>query len=62
MKYSELEPGDLFCIDGSRSYPKRKTEAGHIDLRDALANTSGGNPEWDVEIMLAADVEVELKR
>lgn len=36
MKISELRKGTIFCIEGSRTYPKLKLHKGYVDVRDEI--------------------------
>lgn len=49
MKYADVPPGKIFFIEKTYSYPKLKTESGHIDIRDKLTSIHG-SPDWDVEL------------
>lgn len=57
MKYSEVNDGQVFYMEGSPTYPKLKIGLGHKDLRDGCVNLVG-NPDWEVE--LASSTHVEL--
>lgn len=50
MKLFELETGAIFCIDGTRSYPKLKLKRGYVDIRDVIINKDPPS-SWDVEII-----------
>ena len=50
MKYSEVKDGQVFIIEDSPNYPKRKIGDGHIDIRDGC-RCKFGNPDWDVELI-----------
>lgn len=56
MKYSQVNEGEVFYIEGSKTYPKLKIGLGHKDLRDGCHNHIG-NPDWEVEL---ASSEVKL--
>jgi ribosome-associated toxin RatA of RatAB toxin-antitoxin module len=49
MKVTELKAGTIFCIEGTRSYPKIKLMEGYVDLRDEFVNRLPG--DWEVEVI-----------
>lgn len=53
MKLSELTEGDVFCIGGTRSYPKLKLKKGYIDIKDRIHKPVC--PDWDVEVIELQD-------
>lgn len=53
MKLSELTEGTIFCIQGTRSYPKLKLKKGYIDIRDRIHKPVC--PDWDVETIELQD-------
>jgi len=63
MKINEIKAGEIFCIDGSKTYPKLKLNTGYVDMRDeilqkSLANTANRN----CELMTEKEVETEFKK
>ena len=63
MKIINIEAGEIFCIGGSKTYPKLKLDTGYVDMRDeilqrSLANTANRN----CELMTEKEIEIEFKK
>ena len=63
MKIINIEAGEIFCIEGSKTYPKLKLDIGYVDMRDeilqrSLANTANRN----CELMTEKEIETEFKK
>uniref|UniRef100_A0A6H1ZXM0 Uncharacterized protein n=1 Tax=viral metagenome TaxID=1070528 RepID=A0A6H1ZXM0_9ZZZZ len=63
MKIINIEAGEIFCIEGTKTYPKLKLDTGYVDMRDeilqrSLANTANRN----CELMTEKEVETEFKK
>ena len=63
MKIINIEAGEIFCIEGSKSYPKLKLDVGYVDIRDeilqrSLANTANRN----CDLMTEKEIEIEFKK
>lgn len=58
MIYEDLKEGDVFAIQGSKSYPKLKLKgSSYVDMRDEILNKSGDTVKGrQVEIMTAKDI------
>ena len=51
MKVRDIKENEVFSIEDIQSYPKLKTAAGYIDIRDNIVNNSGNCNEKDAQIM-----------
>lgn len=63
MKIINIEAGEIFCIEGSKTYPKLKLDIGYVDMRDeilqrSLANTANRN----CDLMTEKEIEIEFKK
>jgi len=63
MKIINIKAGEIFCIEGSKTYPKLKLDIGYVDMRDeilqrSLANTANRN----CEEMTEKETEIEFKK
>jgi hypothetical protein len=55
MKLSELEPGSIFTIGETPSYPKLRTEYGYLDMRDQIKKVCDDLP-WSIRPMSKEEV------
>ena len=60
MKMNGIKKGDIFCIEGTKSYPKLKLNIGYVDMRDEIRNTL--ESDFDCELMTKEEVEEEFKK
>ena len=63
MKIINIEAGEVFCIEGTKTYPKLKLNTGYVDMRDeilqrSLANTANRN----CELMSEGAIAEEFKK
>ena len=60
MIINEVKTGDIFCIGGTKSYPKLKLDVGYIDIRDEIKNTN--NLNFDCDLMTKEEIENEFSK
>jgi len=60
MIINEVKTGDIFCIGGTKSYPKLKLDVGYIDIRDEIKNTN--NLNFDCDLMTKEEIEKEFSK
>ena len=63
MKIIDIKAGEIFCIEGTKTYPKLKLDIGYVDMRDEilqknLANTANIN----CELMNWKEIDTEFKK
>ncbi|MCK5016389.1 MAG: hypothetical protein KAS32_04880 [Candidatus Peribacteraceae bacterium] len=59
-KISDVEPGQVFAIEGTKSYPKLKLKKGYIDMRDAI-HMPVPIADSEVEVLSFSEVMKTLK-
>jgi len=57
MKINKIRSGQIFAIEGVKSYPKLKLDIGYIDMRDEILNRHAGILKA-IEVHLMTDSEV----
>lgn len=63
MKINEIRTGQIFAIEGSKSYPKLKLDIGYIDMRDEIINRHDGILRaLEVQLMTDSEVNGEFKK
>lgn len=63
MKVNEIKSGQIFCIEGSKSYPKLKLDVGYVDMRDEIVQRCESHTmNFDCELMTEKEVETEFKK
>jgi hypothetical protein len=60
MLISEMKTGEIFCIEGSISYPKLKLNIGYVDMRDEIKNTY--NLNFEANLMTQEEIEKEFAK
>ena len=63
MKMIDIKASEIFCIEGTKTYPKLKLDIGYVDMRDeilqrSLANTANIN----CELMSEGAIAEEFKK
>jgi len=63
MKISEIKSGEIFCIGGTKSYPKLKLDVGYVDMRDEIRKDDESTMNnFDCRLMTNEEVETEFKK
>jgi hypothetical protein len=63
MKINKIRSGQIFAIEGTKSYPKLKLDIGYIDMRDEILNRHDGILKaLEVQLMTISEVNREFKK
>lgn len=63
MKINEIKRGQIFAIEGTKSYPKLKLDIGYIDMRDEILNRHDGILRaLKVQLMTISEVNREFRK
>lgn len=63
MKINKIRSGQIFAIEGTKSYPKLKLDIGYIDMRDKILNRHDGILRaLEVQLMTDSEVNREFKK
>jgi len=63
MKMDEVKTGEIFCMGGSKTYPKLKLDVGCVDIRDEIARRDEAHTRsFDCELMTEKEIEAEFKK
>lgn len=63
MKINEIKAGEIFCIEGSKTYPKLRLDIGYIDMRDEIVQRCEAHTmNFDCELMTGKEIETEFKK
>ena len=63
MKINKIRTGQIFAVEGSKSYPKLKLDIGYIDMRDEIINRHDGILRaLEVQLMTDSEVNGEFKK
>ncbi len=63
MKITEIKSGEIFCIEGTKSYPKLRLDIGHIDMRDEILQRDEAlTMNFDCKIMSEEAITEEFKK
>lgn len=63
MKINKIKSGQIFAIEGTKSYPKLKLDIGYIDMRDKILNRHDGILRvLEVQPMTDSEVNREFKK
>jgi len=63
MKINKIRSGQIFAIEGTKSYPKLKLDIGYIDMRDEILNRHDGILKAiEVQLMTDSEVNEEFKK
>ena len=61
MKMNEIKAGEIFCIEGSKTYPKLRLDVGYVDIRDKIRSIHELN-NYDCDLMTEKEIEIEFKK
>jgi len=61
MEMKDIKTGDIFCIEGSKSYPKLKLDVGYVDMRDEIRSVHDLKG-FDCNLMTEEEVKKEFKK
>ena len=63
MKINGIKAGEVFCIEGSKSYPKLRLDLGYVDMRDEIVQRCETHTmNFDCELMTEGAVAEEFRR
>jgi len=63
LKLDEIKAGEIFCIEGSKTYPKLKLSVGYVDMRDEIVQRCEAHTmNFDCELMSEGAVLAEFKK
>jgi len=63
MKINKIRSGQIFAIEGTKSYPKLKLDIGYIDMRDEILNRHDGILRaLEVQLMTNSEICMTFKR
>lgn len=63
MKITEIKSGEIFCIGGTKSYPKLKLDIGYTDMRDEIVKRDEASmTQFECEIMTEDEIANEFKK
>ena len=61
MEMKDIKTGDIFCVEGSKSYPKLKLDVGYVDMRDEIRSVHDLKG-FDCNLMTEEEVKKEFKK
>ena len=61
MDINEIKAGEIFCIEGTKSYPKLKLDVGYVDMRDEIVKRDPGK-DLEYQLMTAEEVKTEFSK
>ena len=61
MKMIEIKAGQIFCIEGSKTYPKLRLDVGYVDIRDEIRSVHELQ-NYDCDLMTEKEIETEFKK
>ena len=61
MKMTEIKAGQIFCIEGSKTYPKLRLDIGYVDIRDEIRSVHDLK-NYNCDLMTEKEVETEFKK
>lgn len=62
MKMTEIKAGQIFCIEGSKTYPKLKLDVGYVDMRDEIRSVHEHEVIFSYDLMTEEEIEIEFKK
>jgi hypothetical protein len=63
MKLVEIKAGEIFCIEGSKTYPKLRLDIGYVDMGDEIVQRCEAHTmNFNCELMTEGAVAAEFKR
>lgn len=60
MLIKEVKTGEIFCVEGTKTYPKLKLDIGYVDMRDEIRNMH--NLNFEANLMTKEEVEKEFAK
>ena len=60
LKLGEIKTGEIFFIEGEKSYPKLKLDIGYVDMRDEIRNKR--EIRFDCDLLSQKEVEKEFAK
>ena len=57
----EIKAGQIFCIEGSKTYPKLRLDVGYVDIRDEIRSVHDLK-DYDCDLMTEKEIETEFKK
>jgi len=61
MKMNKIKAGQIFCIEGSKTYPKLRLDVGYVDIRDEIRSVHELK-NYDCDLMTEKEIETEFKK
>ena len=59
----DIKAGEIFCIEGTKTYPKLKLDIGYVDMRDEIVKKSlAHTANFSCDLMNWKEVEIEFKK
>jgi len=63
MKINEIKAGEIFCIEGSKTYPKLRLDLGYVDMRDEIVQRCEAHTmNFDCELMSEGAIAEEFRK
>lgn len=63
MKIDEIKAGEVFCIEGSKTYPKLRLDLGYVDMRDEIVQRCEAHTmNFSCELMSEGAIAAEFKK
>jgi len=63
MKINEIKAGEIFCMGGSKTYPKLKLDIGCVDMRDEIVRKDEAQTmNFDCELMSEGTIAEEFRK
>ena len=62
LKLGEIKTGEIFFIEGEKSYPKLKLDIGYVDMRDEFRNKREIEFDFDCDLLSQKEVEKEFAK
>ena len=63
MKIDEIKAGEIFCIGGSKTYPKLKLDVGCVDMRDEIVRRDEAHTmSFNCELMSEGAIAEEFRK
>ncbi|GAH57575.1 unnamed protein product [marine sediment metagenome] len=61
MKLDEIKAGEIFCIKGSKTYPKLRLDVGYVDIRNMIRSVHDLK-NYDCELMSEGAIAEEFRK
>ena len=63
MKLDEIKTAEIFCIEGSKTYPKLRLDVGYVDMRDEIVQRCEAHTmNFNCELMNWKEIDTEFKK